>query len=170
MTEVETTVEVVQQVRAADGVVQLVLRNPGARCSRRGAGARRPRPGRGDDPAGTRSLRGSRPAHLREVAVAGADGRGGSAFVHDRLEAGATIRLRGPRNHFPRHHRYRFVAGGSASHRSCRCRHSVPPRGLDPALRRGGPAAPMAFADELPGTTYPAGWRSAPRTRPVCAD
>jgi ferredoxin-NADP reductase len=42
------------------------------------------------------------------------DGRGGSQYVHDALEVGAAVEVRGPRNHFPlvpsRH--YRFIAGG----------------------------------------------------------
>jgi len=42
------------------------------------------------------------------------DGRGGSAFVHDRLTVGATVRVRGPRNHFPLagSPAYLFIAGG----------------------------------------------------------
>jgi ferredoxin-NADP reductase len=41
-------------------------------------------------------------------------GRGGSAYVHEKLTPGAVVRVRGPRNHFPLHEapRYRFVAGG----------------------------------------------------------
>lgn len=48
-------------------------------------------------------------AVLREPA-----GRGGSAFVHDRLPVGAAVRVKGPRNRFPLvpARRYRFVAGG----------------------------------------------------------
>ncbi len=40
--------------------------------------------------------------------------RGGSAQVHDSLNAGDTIRVRGPRNHFPLREakRYLFIAGG----------------------------------------------------------
>ena len=42
------------------------------------------------------------------------DGRGGSRYVHDTLQAGDTVRIRGPRNNFalidaPR---YLFIAGG----------------------------------------------------------
>jgi ferredoxin-NADP reductase len=50
-----------------------------------------------------------RVAVLREPA-----GRGGSAYVHDRLTAGSRVRVRGPRNHFPLvgSPRYVFVAGG----------------------------------------------------------
>ncbi|MGW0911178.1 PDR/VanB family oxidoreductase [Streptomyces sp. NPDC002784] len=42
------------------------------------------------------------------------DGRGGSAFVHERLGPGGTVRVRGPRQHFALRPaaRYRFVAGG----------------------------------------------------------
>ncbi|MFE4716395.1 PDR/VanB family oxidoreductase [Streptomyces sp. NPDC056728] len=41
-------------------------------------------------------------------------GRGGSAYVHEKLTPGAVVRVRGPRNHFPLHEApgYRFVAGG----------------------------------------------------------
>ncbi|MFL6111953.1 MAG: PDR/VanB family oxidoreductase [Catenulispora sp.] len=48
-------------------------------------------------------------AVLREPA-----GRGGSAFVHDKLTEGTTVRVRGPRNHFPLRpaRRYLFIAGG----------------------------------------------------------
>lgn len=40
--------------------------------------------------------------------------RGGSAYVHDKLAEGATVRVRGPRNHFPliASPRYQFIAGG----------------------------------------------------------
>ncbi|WP_423917108.1 PDR/VanB family oxidoreductase [Frigoribacterium sp. 2-23] len=48
---------------------------------------------------------------LREV-----DGRGGSAWLHDELAVGETLRVAGPRNHFEFEPRrgtaYRFVAGG----------------------------------------------------------
>lgn len=40
--------------------------------------------------------------------------RGGSQFVHDKLQEGSTIRVRGPRNHFAlvSSPKYQFVAGG----------------------------------------------------------
>jgi ferredoxin-NADP reductase len=60
------------------------------------------------DPADTATYR---VAVLREAA-----GRGGSAHVHDRLQAGTTVGLRGPRNHFAYEpaggRRTVFVAGG----------------------------------------------------------
>lgn len=43
------------------------------------------------------------------------DSRGGSRFVHEELTAGATLRIRGPRNHFrldPVAGSYLFIAGG----------------------------------------------------------
>jgi ferredoxin-NADP reductase len=42
------------------------------------------------------------------------DSRGGSVHVHDKLQAGSSIRVRGPRNHFPlvNSPRYQFIAGG----------------------------------------------------------
>jgi ferredoxin-NADP reductase len=40
--------------------------------------------------------------------------RGGSDFVHDKLQVGSAVRVRGPRNHFPlvSAPRYQFIAGG----------------------------------------------------------
>lgn len=48
------------------------------------------------------------------VAILKEDGRGGSRWVHDSLDEGHRIRVRGPRNHFPlaEGDRYHFVAGG----------------------------------------------------------
>lgn len=42
------------------------------------------------------------------------DGRGGSAWVHENLVSGATVRVRGPHNHFPltAAPEYAFIAGG----------------------------------------------------------
>lgn len=50
-----------------------------------------------------------RVAVLREV-----EGKGGSAYVHDELQAGDRVEVRGPRNHFMLEpaERYRFIAGG----------------------------------------------------------
>jgi ferredoxin-NADP reductase len=101
---------------AADGVVELTLADPG------GAELAAWEPGAHvdlllddaltrqyslcGDPADRRSWR---LGVLRDPAT-----RGGSAYVHDALAVGATVRARGPRNHFelapaPA---YRFVAGG----------------------------------------------------------
>ena len=42
------------------------------------------------------------------------DGRGGSRFIHEQVEVGTHIRVRGPRNHFALQPsaRYLFIAGG----------------------------------------------------------
>ena len=42
------------------------------------------------------------------------DSRGGSRYVHDSIKQGSTLRIRGPRNHFPLvgSPRYVFIAGG----------------------------------------------------------
>jgi ferredoxin-NADP reductase len=57
------------------------------------------------------------PADLNTYRVAvlrEANGRGGSAEVHDSLQVGQLLELRGPRNHFPLRPaaRYLFIAGG----------------------------------------------------------
>jgi ferredoxin-NADP reductase len=54
-------------------------------------------------------------SHRLQVGVLRAeDSRGGSIFIHERLTAGSTVRVRGPRNHFPlvSSPRYLFIAGG----------------------------------------------------------
>src|SRR2546429_3406674 len=42
------------------------------------------------------------------------ESRGGSDFVHNKLHVGSSVRVRGPRNHFPlvSAPRYQFIAGG----------------------------------------------------------
>jgi ferredoxin-NADP reductase len=54
-------------------------------------------------------------SHRLQVGVLRAeDSRGGSVFIHDNLKAGGTVRVRGPRNHFPlvSSPKYLFIAGG----------------------------------------------------------
>ncbi|MEV7098677.1 PDR/VanB family oxidoreductase [Amycolatopsis sp. NPDC051045] len=99
----------------ADGVVRLTLRAPG------GEPLPSWEPGAHVDlllPGGVRqySLCG-RPEDTSAYQVAvlrEADGRGGSAHVHDRLLAGHRVRVDGPRNHFALvdAERYLFLAGG----------------------------------------------------------
>ncbi|MGR6921899.1 PDR/VanB family oxidoreductase [[Actinomadura] parvosata] len=127
------------RARAADEVITLDLRDPdGAELPSWTPGAHLDLVLAGDlvrqyslcgDPAERTTWR---IAVLREP-----DGRGGSAFVHDELHPGATILVRGPRNHFPLHPapRYLFIAGGI---------------GITPIL-------PMVAAAEAAG----AGWRLA---------
>ncbi|MFC6080142.1 PDR/VanB family oxidoreductase [Sphaerisporangium aureirubrum] len=86
-------------------------------------------------------------AVLREAA-----GRGGSEHVHDRLTEGDTIRVRGPRNHFPlvASPRYLFVAGGIGITPILPMVTEAATRGADWRLVYGGRTRPsMAFADRL---------------------
>ncbi|WP_370589048.1 2Fe-2S iron-sulfur cluster-binding protein [Pseudonocardia sp. C8] len=86
-------------------------------------------------------------AVLREPA-----GRGGSAYVHDRLGAGDTVGLGGPRNNFPLvpARRYRFVAGGIGITPLLPMIHQADLLGADWQLLYGGRTrSSMAFLDEL---------------------
>jgi ferredoxin-NADP reductase len=80
-----------------------------------------------------------------------AQGRGGSAAVHQ-LSAGATVRVRGPRNHFPLSgaQRYLFVAGGIGITPILTMIADAEAAGADWELLYGGRSrASMAFLDEL---------------------
>jgi ferredoxin-NADP reductase len=154
-TEVELDVVVAARRDVADGVVALDLRDP--------SGAELPvwRPGAHIDLVLTGGLtrqyslcgdpadRGTwRIGVLRE-----ADGRGGSAFVHDTLAPGAIVAARGPRNHFALEPapRYLFVAGGIGITPLLPMLHAAEAAGASWRLLYGGrSAASMAFVDELP--------------------
>jgi ferredoxin-NADP reductase len=78
--------------------------------------------------------------------------RGGSQYVHDNLQEGVAIRVRGPRNHFPlvdaAH--YRFIAGGIGITPIFTMLEEVQRSGSDWTLLYGGRTrASMAFVDEL---------------------
>jgi ferredoxin-NADP reductase len=78
-------------------------------------------------------------------------GRGGSRAVHA-LYAGATVRVRGPRNHFPVEAatRYIFVAGGIGITPLLAMIYELEAAGADWVLHYGGRSrASMAFLDEL---------------------
>jgi ferredoxin-NADP reductase len=78
--------------------------------------------------------------------------RGGSQYVHDNLEEAATVRVRGPRNHFPLVDapRYRFIAGGIGITPIAAMLEAVQQGGNDWTLLYGGRTrASMAFADDL---------------------
>ncbi|PRX43884.1 ferredoxin-NADP reductase [Prauserella shujinwangii] len=80
------------------------------------------------------------------------EGRGGSAFVHDRLAEGDTVRVRGPRNHFPLEAsaRYLFLAGGIGITPIVPMVAEAEARGADWLLVYGGRSrSSMAFADAL---------------------
>ena len=78
--------------------------------------------------------------------------RGGSQYVHDKLQEGVTLRVRGPRNHFPlvdaKH--YKFIAGGIGITPIFAMLEEVEQAGDDWTLLYGGRTrASMAFVDEL---------------------
>jgi ferredoxin-NADP reductase len=78
--------------------------------------------------------------------------RGGSQFVHESLVPGATVRVRGPRNHFPlvASPRYLFVAGGIGITPLLPMMAEATAAGADWSLLYGGRTrASMAFTDEL---------------------
>ena len=112
----DRTVVVTGKSAVADGVVSLTLARPG--------GGRLPdwTPGAHLDlvlPDGTTrqySLCGDRwDAYRYRIAVRREpDGAGGSAYIHDRLQAGDPVAIGGPRNNFPLvpADRYLFIAGG----------------------------------------------------------
>ena len=79
------------------------------------------------------------------------DSRGGSAQVH-RLQPGASVRTRGPRNHFPlvASPRYLFVAGGIGITPLLPMIAEADATGADWSLLYGGRTrASMAFVDDL---------------------
>jgi ferredoxin-NADP reductase len=78
--------------------------------------------------------------------------RGGSRYVHENLTEGTTVRVRGPRNHFPlvdaQH--YRFIAGGIGITPILAMLEAVQQGGNEWTLLYGGRTkASMAFAEEL---------------------
>jgi ferredoxin-NADP reductase len=80
------------------------------------------------------------------------DGRGSSLYIHDRLQAGGTVRVRGPRNNFPLagSPRYLFIAGGIGITPILPMIASAEAAGAEWELVYGGrQRASMAFLDEL---------------------
>ncbi|MGW1720191.1 PDR/VanB family oxidoreductase [Streptomyces sp. NPDC002156] len=79
-------------------------------------------------------------------------GRGGSAYVHDRLCEGATVRVRGPRNNFPLRPaaRHLFIAGGVGITPILPMVEAAEAAGVDWRLLYGGRTrTSMAFLDRL---------------------
>ncbi|AGP55564.1 PDR/VanB family oxidoreductase [Streptomyces rapamycinicus] len=79
-------------------------------------------------------------------------GRGGSAYVHDTLAEGSTVRVRGPRNHFALRPaaRYLFIAGGIGITPLLPMTAAAEAAGADWRLLYGGRTrASMAFTDGL---------------------
>ncbi len=80
------------------------------------------------------------------------DSRGGSTAVHANLHAGAPVRVRGPRNHFPlvASPRYLFIAGGIGITPLLPMIAEAHAAGADWRLLYGGRTrSSMAFLDEL---------------------
>ncbi|OIJ93116.1 PDR/VanB family oxidoreductase [Streptomyces monashensis] len=152
MTELELVVS--QREFVADGVLSLTLRHPlGLRLPAWEPGAHvdlllGPELERQyslcSDPADRAAWR---IAVLREP-----DGRGGSACVHDALDVGGTVRVRGPRNRFRLEPfpRYRFVAGGIGITPILPMLAAAETAGAEWSLLYGGRTrASMAFTGEL---------------------
>ncbi|MFE2944622.1 PDR/VanB family oxidoreductase [Streptomyces sp. NPDC059255] len=79
-------------------------------------------------------------------------GRGGSAYVHDRLTPGTAVRVRGPRNHFALRPaaRYLFIAGGIGITPILPMTAAAEAAGARWTLLYGGRTrASMAFLDRL---------------------
>ncbi len=79
-------------------------------------------------------------------------GRGGSAYIHDHLRKGATVRVRGPRNNFPLRPaaRHLFIAGGVGITPILPMVEAAEAAGADWRLLYGGRTrASMAFLDRL---------------------
>ncbi|MFC0448814.1 PDR/VanB family oxidoreductase [Rhodococcus jostii] len=109
------------------------------------------------DPGDTTSLT---VAVLRE-----ADGRGGSIFVHDKLDTGDVVAVGGPRNHFALvdADSYLFVAGGIGITPLLPMVREVEAKGTSWQMLYGGRTrASMAFADEL-AETHPERVRIRPQ-------
>ncbi|WP_035840155.1 PDR/VanB family oxidoreductase [Kitasatospora azatica] len=151
MTENLHTVVVADRRQEADGVISLTLRGSGLPAWEPGAhldllladGLER-----------QYSLCGN-PAERdvwRIAVLRGPEGRGGSAFVHERLRVGETVRVRGPRNNFPLRPagRYLFIAGGIGITPVLPMLRAVAAAGADWSLLYGGRTrGSMAFLDEL---------------------
>lgn len=89
---------------------------------------------------------------LRLGVLREANGRGGSAWIHDELKVGDRLDVRGPRNHFELadHDRYIFIAGGIGITPILAMLQHVQDAGKSWAMHYGGRTrASMAFLEEL---------------------
>ncbi len=82
------------------------------------------------------------------------DGRGGSAWLHNRVSVGDTLRVGGPRNHFEfepaRGMNYVFIAGGIGITPIAPMLEAAASAGVDYSLHYAGRSrSTMAFLDEL---------------------
>ena len=151
--ELESTAVVERKTRLADRVMELVLRRadgadwmpwtPGSHIDLLGP----------DGKARQYSLCGSRRdrAHLRVAVLREASGSG-SAWVHDVLEEGMEVAVRGPRNHFELrdNDHYVFIAGGIGITPFTAMIDDIERRGKSWTLHYGGQTrSGMAFAEQL---------------------
>jgi ferredoxin-NADP reductase len=152
--ELEAELVVGRRESAADGVVALTLEDPSGRALPRWT------PGAHIDLILNSSLVRqyslcSSPADAGTWKVGvlrDPQSRGGSQFVHDELQSGSPVRVRGPRNHFPlvRTERYQFIAGGIGVTPIVPMIEAAEAAGADWNLLYGGrERASMAFTEEL---------------------
>lgn len=90
--------------------------------------------------------------YLRVAVLREPESRGGSEFVHEKLEEGQAIQVRGPRNNFPlvESPRYQFIAGGIGITPILPMIREVDERGTPWRLLYGGRTRrSMAFAERL---------------------
>lgn len=152
--EFEADLKVVAAVEAATDVVRLTL------AAEDGTALPPWTPGAhidlvlGEDLVRQYSLCGS-PAdtgHYQVGVLRTPDSRGGSKAVHAELREGVTVRVRGPRNHFPMvaSARYLFIAGGIGITPMLPMIEEAEASGADWRLVYGGRSrSSMAFLDEL---------------------
>jgi len=152
--EVEADLEVLRRETVADGVVTLTLADQaGADLPEWSAGAHidlllTPSLVRQYSLCGSTSKR----SEWMVAVLLDPDSRGGSQFIHEELSEGSTVRVRGPRNHFPMvgSPRYQFIAGGIGITPILPMIEAAEARGADWQLLYGGRArASMAFLDPL---------------------
>jgi ferredoxin-NADP reductase len=152
--EFETQARVSSKHEAADGVVTLTL------CAADGSALPHWEPGAhldlilGAAPTRQYSLCGDPDDthHYRVGILRDPNGRGSSLYVHDTLQEGDTVRIRGPRNNFPltSSPRYLFIAGGIGITPLLPMIRTVEAEGADWRLVYGGrQRTSMAFLEEL---------------------
>lgn len=155
-----TTLTVASRTLAADGVVSLTLRRPdGGALPAWTPGAHIDVLLDGEDGGeGTLIRQYSLCGHPAErdawqiAVLREPQGRGGSAYVHDRLYEGAAVRVRGPRNNFPLRSaaRHLFIAGGVGITPVLPMVEAAEAAGADWSLLYGGRTrTSMAFLDRL---------------------
>ena len=153
LTEPEVEVVVEKIDTPAEGVRELILRphanaelppwTPGAHIDVEAGGHTRQYSLCGDPFDGSTW----RIAILRE-----SDGRGGSAYMHDHVSEGTTLRVRGPRNHFALEPSptYIFIAGGIGITPILPMIATADASGADWTLSYGGRTrSSIAYGDEL---------------------